>query len=67
MDDLSDREYQDAMHQLTRIDELTAQGILGAEEFPEPTYLHWRVLKPEELPQEFKTSYEHFDEVRWYR
>lgn len=51
------------------IDEIKAlvdQGILGPEECPTQDYWHWHVVKPDQLPAEWKPHADHYNEVRWY-
>lgn len=51
---------------LQKIRLLEAAGILGDELCPEPDYWHWPVLKPEELPEDFKQDFDSYREVRLY-
>lgn len=48
------------------VKELIGEGILGAEECPNPDYWHWPVLDEERLPEWLKANYETYDEIRWY-
>jgi hypothetical protein len=60
----SAREYLEMRQQFERIQALVDKGILGRELCPEPGYWHWNIVKPDELPEEFR----HFipiGEVRW--
>lgn len=57
-------EYIQKAQQHDRIQLLVDAGILSREMCPEPNYWRWQILKPDELPEEFR----HFiplGEVRW--
>lgn len=63
----TDDEYKKAASELAEIDQLTLAGVLTSELLPERSYLHWGVIKPNELPEWLGSNYEEYGEVRWYR
>lgn len=63
---MDDIEYKAAVDELKMLDELVASGVLGSEDCPEPSYLHWPVLKPELLPDWLRSNYSDYSEIRWY-
>lgn len=58
------REPLEMRAQYERIQALVDKGILSRELCPEPGYWRWAILKPDELPEEFR-RFIPFGEVRW--
>lgn len=56
--------FDEAMTELEKIKKLIDQGILDREACPTPDYWHWRILKPDELPEEY-AEFIPLGEVRW--
>jgi hypothetical protein len=50
--------------EISVIRDLSEQGVLSRELVPEPDYWHWRILKPESIPDSIKHLIVD-DEIRW--
>jgi hypothetical protein len=49
---------------IDRLRELESAGVVR-ENCPEPDYWRFNVLKPEDLPEQFRAEYEQWGELRW--
>jgi hypothetical protein len=60
-------EYAAAQEELKDIEELVAQGVLGAEQPPEREFCRWSVIHAALLPAWLADSFEKHGEIRWYK
>lgn len=64
MDEEIANEWLNLMTEFDVIQSLVDVGILGPELMPEANYWHWEILRPDELPENFK-QFIPLGEVRW--